>query len=253
MAPQNVFITGCNRGIGLEMVKQFLKMPSPLNHLFATYRNEDKSGELLELAHSSPSLHPIKLEATDFAAYPTMVEKVKAVVGDSGLNLMINNSGVPGPQDLTAITPEIMLESYKVNCVAPLLLARAFLPLVKQAAVAGEGKGMGVDRAAIIQMSTPAASIAANKRAREARLYPYRCSKTALNMSMKNLAMDLAGTGVLVMAMHPGWVRTDYGGVNTISEITTETCVLNMLATLATLTEKDHGGFIGYDNTPTAW
>ena len=82
-------------------------------------------------------------------------------------------------------------------------------------------------------MSTAVASIAENS---GGGTYAYRCSKTALNMSMKSLSVDLAKTGILVMAMHPGWVLTEKGGPN--AQISTETCCQSMLQTLAGLGEK---------------
>ena len=82
-------------------------------------------------------------------------------------------------------------------------------------------------------MSTSVASIAENS---GGGLYAYRCSKSALNMSMKSLSVDLANTGILVMAMHPGWVLTEMGGPN--AQISTETCCQTMVQTLAGLTEK---------------
>jgi len=82
-------------------------------------------------------------------------------------------------------------------------------------------------------------------------LYAYRCSKAGLNMSMKSLSVDLADSGVLVMAMHPGWVLTEMGGPN--AQISTETCCSTMIQTLEGLTEKDHGAFLRYNNTPIQW
>jgi len=249
MAPQSVFITGCNRGIGLELVRQFLLSPCPPKHLFATYRSEANSGDLLELAKANPNVHPTKMEVTDVSSYPTVVEQVDKVVGKDGLNLLINNAGVlPQNRDLQAVTPEDMVAAFQTNCVAPLFLARAFLPLIQRAADSQPGSGLSVERAAIVQMSTSVASIAENA---GGGLYAYRCSKTALNMAMKSMSVDLAGTGVLVMAMHPGWVQTEMGGPN--AQITTESCCSTMLITLAGLTEKDHGTFLRYNNTSISW
>merc|ERR1712096_445133 len=82
-------------------------------------------------------------------------------------------------------------------------------------------------------------------------MYAYRCSKAALNMSMKSLSVDLANTGILVMAMHPGWVLTEMGGPN--AQISTETCCQTMVQTLAGLTDKDQGAFLRYNNTAIQW
>jgi len=97
-------------------------------------------------------------------------------------------------------------------------------------------------------MSTAVASISENTGGSNT---AYRCSKTALNMAMKNLSIELNDSGILVMAMHPGWVLTEMGGPNAL--ITTETCVAEMLVTLQKLDESDHGGFKRYNNTSIPW
>ena len=68
---------------------------------------------------------------------------------------------------------------------------------------------------------------------------------------MKSLSVDLKDTGILIMAMHPGWVKTRMGGPNAL--IDTETCVSTMIQTLQGLTEKDHGSLLRYNNTSIPW
>lgn len=246
---KSVMITGCNRGIGLELVKQLLKMETPPQHIFATYRNPANSEELLAMAQSNPTLHPMKMSVTDQAAYDQVVETVGEVIGEEGLNLLINNAGVlPQNRDLQAVTPQDMRDAFETNCIAPLFLSRALLPLLQKAATKNGDAAMGVAKAAIVQMSTAVASIAENS---GGGTYAYRCSKSALNMSMKSLSVDLVSTGILVMAMHPGWVLTEMGGPN--AQITTETCCQTMIETLAGLTDKDHGAFLRYNNTSIPW
>jgi len=247
--PSSVLITGCNRGIGLELVKQFLKMETPPKHIFGTYRNASNSEELLALAQSNPSLHLLQMDVTDQAVYDKVVQTVTEVIGEEGLNLLINNAGVlPQNRDLQAVTPQDMRNAFETNCIAPLFFSRALLPLLQKAADKNTEAPMGVAKAAIIQMSTAVASIAENS---GGGMYAYRCSKAALNMSMKSLSVDLANTGILVMAMHPGWVLTEMGGPN--AQISTETCCQTMVQTLAGLTDKDQGAFLRYNNTAIQW
>jgi len=246
---KSVLITGSNRGIGLELVKQMIAMENPPKNVFATYRSPSNSGELLALANSHTSLHLLEMSVTDHEVYDEVVKKVSDVVGDEGLNLLINNAGVlPQNRDLQAVTPQDMRDAFETNCIAPLFLSKAFLPLLKKAAAVNSDAGMGVSKAAIIQMSTAVASIAENT---SGGTYAYRCSKSALNMSMKSLSVDLGSTGILVMAMHPGWVLTDMGGPN--AQISTKTCCETMIQTLAQLSEKDHGAFLRYNNTAIQW
>jgi len=70
-------------------------------------------------------------------------------------------------------------------------------------------------------------------------------------MGMKNLSIDLEKEGILVMAMHPGWVKTDMGGPDAL--ITTEQCATEMLNTLQKLNASNQGCFLRYNNTEIQW
>ncbi len=249
MSPKNVFITGCNRGIGLELVKQFLKGSS--ENIFATCRDPSKATELNDLAKAHPGkLHILKLEVTDYPAFKSLLDHVSKVVGDNGLNLMINNAGMLPDSPLTgkATSKEDMRQAYEVNTIAPTFLTIEFLPLLKKAAEKNSDKPIGIDRAAVIMMSSSVGSIAENGMGR---LLAYRCSKIALNMAMKNLSLEFKDQNIFIMAMHPGWVKTDMGGSN--AKITTEECCSNMVKTMEGFTDADHGVFKRYDNTTVQW
>ena len=249
MSPRSVLITGCNRGIGLELVKQYLKLDSPPTHVLATYRDPVSSEELLKLAKENDRLQALKFDVAARDTYANFVKEVGGIVGaENGLNCLIHNAGYMAPnRDLNSVTPEDMIQSYEVNCVAPLFLTREFLPLLK-AAIKEDKPKFKVDQAASILMSTSVASINENT---GGSLYPYRASKTALNMVMKSLSVDLKETGILIMSMHPGWVKTRMGGPN--AQIDVETCCKTMIDTLEALDEKDHGAFLRYNNTPITW
>lgn len=249
MSPRSVLITGCNRGIGLELVKQYLKLDNPPTHLLATYRDPSSSEELLALAKGNERLQALQFDVAKRDTYSDFVNQVSGIVGpEKGLNLLINNAGFMAEnRDLNSITAEEMIESYEVNCIAPLFLTREFLPLLK-AAINPEKPKFCIDQAASILMSTAVASIAENT---GGSLYPYRASKAGLNMVMKSLSVDLKDTGILIMSMHPGWVKTRMGGPNAL--IDTETCCSTMIDTLNQLSEKDHGSFLRYNNTPIPW
>eukprot|EP00088_Acartia_fossae_P032797 TRINITY_DN3353_c0_g1_i3.p1 TRINITY_DN3353_c0_g1~~TRINITY_DN3353_c0_g1_i3.p1 ORF type:complete len:247 (+),score=50.04 TRINITY_DN3353_c0_g1_i3:49-789(+) len=244
ISPGTVFITGCNRGIGLEIVKQMLNLATPPVSLFANYRQEP--GELKELKDRHENLHLIDMDVTDYDAFPSVVKQVDSIVGSQGLNLLINNAVVqPGKPDLEGVTPEAMRTAYEVNCIAPTFLSRAMLPLLTRAAgIKPEGTASkSVHRAAIIQLSTGGASIEENISGSH---YAYRASKTALNQSMKSMSVDLMSKEILVMSMIP---CTDTAG----PEVTAETFVTWMLTTLDQLADKDHGTFLRCDNTSVPW
>ena len=115
-----------------------------------------------------------------------------------------------------------------------------------------EYSGKNFSRACALQISSDWASVIERETSETGgSIYPYRCSKSALNMGMKNLSIDLKNDGILVLAMHPGWVRTDMGGRD--APLTVDNSVKTMLQTLATLGDKDHGSFVQFDGTPLPW
>eukprot|EP00095_Tigriopus_kingsejongensis_P008232 maker-scaffold591_size129331-snap-gene-0.21 protein:Tk08232 transcript:maker-scaffold591_size129331-snap-gene-0.21-mRNA-1 annotation:"hypothetical protein HELRODRAFT_194898" len=248
MSPKSVFITGCNRGIGLELVKQFLQSPTPPAHLFATCRDPTKAPELTALAKAHTNLHVLKLDITDHTAYPEIVKGVSQKVEDNGLNLLINNAGVLPRESEGGLTPEKMREAFEVNTIAPLFLSKALLPLVKISAQKQADHANGIEKAAIVMMSTAVASIAENSGGGNT---AYRASKSALNQVMKNLSIELKEESILVMALHPGWVLTEMGGPNAM--INTETSVSGMMKTMAGLADKDHAAFYRYDGSTIPW
>lgn len=252
MLPKSVLITGCNRGIGLELVKQFSKSPET-TIVIATCRDLKAATDLKVVASLYPGkVSILALEVTDYSAYPKFVEEVLALVGNTGLNLLINNAGyLPDNRLFNEVTPDDMRKAFEVNCIAPLLLARALLPLIQVAAKCNSKKPVGIARASIVHMSSSVGSIAENASGGRTGGYAYRCSKSALNQMMKSMSVDLKENGILIMSMHPGWVQTDMGGAN--ADITTETCCSTMVKTLEGLTEKDDGSFKRYDNSIIPW
>lgn len=247
MSPRSVVITGCNRGLGLELVKQLSRRSAAAaapEHVFATYRSAERAEELLELARDNAAVHAVQMDVTKPSDHSSLVTLVERTVGAAGLNLLVNNAGlaVRGRNALETTTAADMRDTFEVNCVAPLFLTKAFLPLLQRAAAAAGSPSLSVRRAAVVQMSTQMASVAEND---AGRFYAYRASKAALNMATKTLSADLRAHGVLVAAVHPGWVRTDMGGPS--APLDAETSVAAMLRTLTRLGDDDHGAFVQFD------
>ena len=80
---------------------------------------------------------------------------------------------------------------------------------------------------------------------------PYATSKAALNMLVKGLAATLATKGVIVVALSPGWVRTDMGGAG--APLAPETSVAGLRKVIAGLKERDSGTFLSHDGSPIPW
>ena len=82
-------------------------------------------------------------------------------------------------------------------------------------------------------------------------MYIYRSSKTALNQVIKSLSIDLLSKGISVIALHPGWVRTDMGGPNALISI--EESVNGMATVISKKSLDDTGKFFNFDGKEIPW
>jgi len=122
--------------------------------------------------------------------------------------------------------------------VAPLMLAQAL------------HKNLVSKRGTFAVLSSRLGSIAENG-ADNNGLYIYRSSKSAVNQVVKCLSIDLEAQGITVVALHPGWVRTDMGGPS--ASIDTQTSVNGLRLVLGSISLEDSGRFINYDGSTIAW
>ncbi|XP_066493335.1 C-signal-like [Tiliqua scincoides] len=250
----SVLVTGANRGIGLELVKHFLAKATPPKVIFAACRDPEgaRAKELKTLASKHPNLAILQLETTDEESVKAAAKKAEARLGGSGLNLLINNAGVMPPCTLESATAQDMLDVYNTNLVGPVLVTKAFLPLLKKAAHASQQKGLNCTRAAIINMSTVLGSI---EKTPETYFFmpvvSYRCSKAAMNMLTKCQSMSYKDDGILCTAIHPGWVKTDLGSQQ--ADLTVEESVTGIMNVLCNLSEKHHGILLTWEGKTLPW
>lgn len=247
---KSVLITGSSRGIGLQLVKELAKSSNRPATIIATARNPTGSVDLQELSKTYPGVHIVTLDVDSQQSISSAVEEVQSIVRNNGLNCLINNAAIGLLTDINTVTPEAMMENFQVNSVAPLFVTKAFLPLLQTAAA--QSTGMGLHRAAVINMSSILGSITQNwGEGAIYKNYSYRTSKAALNMVTRCLATDLGSDGILCMSLHPGWVKTDMGGPD--ADLTVEESVSGLLAVISNLTDKDHGGFKDYRGENIPW
>lgn len=229
-----VLITGANRGLGLEFVRQYAAAGW---RVVATCRNPGAADALAALP-----VEVAALDVADLAGLPAAVARL----GQGPLDLVINNAGVFGgsyaDQELSHVTPAHWDEVLRVNTIAPLMLTTALLPRLP-----GPGPGAGAGARAVF-LSSQLGSMADNT---SGGLYLYRSSKAALNAVVKSLAIDLAPRGITVAALHPGWVRTDMGGPQ--APLDAPTSVAGMRAVIDGLTPADSGRFLAYDGKEVPW
>lgn len=247
---RSVLITGANRGLGLQMVKDLVKNNERPHRVIATARKPADAKDLQDLAGSHSCVHIITLDVTSQASIDTAIQEVTSLVGNEGLNCLINNAAINISSDLGRVSASDMMKNFESNAVSPLMVTKAFLPLLRAAVARGDG--MGIHRAAVVNMSSVLGSIQLNWGPGAAfRSYAYKTSKAALNMVTRCLAVDLEPEGILCMALHPGWVRTDMGGP--MADMSVEESSSAVLSVIAGLSEKDHGQFRNYMGQTLPW
>lgn len=222
-----VFITGANRGIGLEFVRQYA---ADGWRVVATARDPGAADEL-SAAEGDVIVRALDLDGDFFEI------DWKGVAGTDPIDVFINNAGVMGPTWLDAIDDAAaFVNALAVNTVAPVVLAKAVLPLV----AAAKGK--------LVAISSRMGSIADND---SGGFIAYRATKAGLNAAWRSLALEVKEQGVIAAALHPGWVRTRMGG--TSAPLGVEESVSAMRRTIAGLTPERAGGFYNYDGASIPW
>ena len=222
-----ILITGANRGIGLEFVRQYAEIGCKI---IACCRNSLSidAVQALDVA--------VEIELLD-VANSTSIESLGNRLSGRAIDLVINNAAVRGHiGGLADIDPDDFLATMKVNVLAPLLLTRALLPALSY----GRGR-------TVAMISSRAGSITEGHD--DDGDYAYRCSKSALNMATAKLAYEFRT--LTVISLHPGWVKTDMGGRD--AEIPVSESVAGMRRVLSTLSPLASGAFLAHDGSTIAW
>ncbi|XP_074865009.1 C-signal-like [Carettochelys insculpta] len=251
---RSILVTGANRGIGLELVKQLLGNSNPPAWVFGTCRDPAGAQELQNLAAHHRNLVIVALDVTHPPSIEAAAARVEAHLKGSGLHLLINNAGIVKKNTLESETPEDMALVYATNTTGPLLVSQAFLPLLKEAARGSPQGGLSCSKAAIVNMSSDCGSIQNVFSWHVGQVISYRCSKAALNMLTKCQALGYGGDGILSVAVHPGWVQTDMGNRASVkAPLPVDVSVRGMLHVLSTLSEKDNGAFVNWEGKVLPW
>lgn len=227
---QQVLITGANRGLGLEFVKQYAAQGW---RVFACCRHPDQAEALQALAKQYVHIRILALNVADF----DQVDALAAELHQEKIDLLINNAGIYPAGDLENTDMAAWLEAYRVNSMAPFKMATAFTPHIAASRLKK-----------IATLSSKMGSIDDNTSGGS---YSYRSSKVALNMVMKSLSIDLRPYGIAVVTLHPGWVLTEMGGPDAL--IDTQTSVAGMREVIENLCLVNSGQFIAYDGQSIAW
>ncbi|NXV62885.1 RDH1 dehydrogenase, partial [Molothrus ater] len=248
----SVLLTGCDGGLGLGLLKGLLEQPSPPRHIFAACL-DPQGKHLARIMATSLSPKPScpLADVTDPNSIKAAVRKVQAEVGSAGLNLLINNSGTTRRSTLATETAENMSLVYTTNTIGPLQTSQAFLPLLKEAAEAAGQREMSCSRAAIINISSILGSIEVAEAWQERQDICYRCSKAALNMLTKCLALEYGSSGILCVSVDPGHVTPPLE--QGMGPVTLEESVRGVLQLLAQLSATNNGTFWDWRGQRLPW
>lgn len=231
-----ILITGCNRGLGLELTRQYLADGWEVH---ACARRS--SPELEALADNQLVRH--NLDVTDHAA----IDALAAELNGAAVDVLLNCAGTMGNVDFAsqgiaqggfgAADFADWEQIFRVNVIGPMKMCEAFVEHVARS-----------EQKKIITLSSMVGSMALNT---VGGLYSYRVSKAAVNAMMRSMGLDLKGRGIIALPMHPGWARTDMGGPQ--ADISAQQSATGLRRVIGRLTMADAGRFLAFDGSELPW
>ncbi len=227
----NYLVTGANRGLGLEFVRQLVARGDTV---IACCREPDEASELKGIGGERLLIHA--LDVSD----PAAIASLPAHLDGATVDVLINNAGVAaGEEAFGEFDVATMANVLRVNAVAPMLVTQALTPLL-------EKSGAG---AKVVYITSILGSI----EHAEGLVFglSYGMSKAALNMGAKKLAAELKGRNIASVLLHPGWVQTDMGGSGaTVQPVDS---IRGMLEVIDHLTVADGLRFVSYEGESLPW
>lgn len=233
-----VLVTGANRGLGLEHTRQYLNSGW---RVLACARDPSASPSLTALKHDQTErLEIFPLDVTNQDA----VKDLAGALSGQPIDILLNNAGSFGPQgnpegmayqSLESMDFGIWREILEVNLLAPFHIAVCFRDHLASS-----------EKKLLVMMSSGLASIERNQAGQS---YAYRSSKAGLNMLAKGMSREWPD--LVVIAMSPGWCRTDLGGP--MAEVDPAVSVRDQQATFECLGPADSGRYIDRSGVTVPW
>ena len=232
MSARHCLVTGANRGLGLEFVRQLLARG---DHVVATCRHPGKATVLNPLAGEFPGrLHVLPLDVGDPKSIAELARELPLVC--ETLDLLVNSAGVlHSGERFGSLGAANLDDSFRINARGPLLLVQALAPtLVDGGRIANITSELG-SIAGLARFGTPS----------------YNISKAAQNMATALLAKAFATRSIIVLALHPGWVQTDMGGSE--ATLTPTQSVHGLLQVIDGATLQSSGRFFDWRGETMEW
>ncbi|MCF8108818.1 MAG: SDR family oxidoreductase [Desulfohalobiaceae bacterium] len=229
-----VLVTGSNRGIGLEWVRQYAEKG---NRVFATCRHPREASELRALAErfEKVSLHRMDVTRTD------EINAVAVELLKEPIDILVNNAGIYLEKyrdvGLNRLNYEDWVTTFRVNTLGPVRVTEAFVEHVAQSK---ERKVVitSTHMASIADIAAPGA-------------YYYRSTKAALNAVMEGITHELKEMDIALFLLHPGHVLTRMGGTGT--SLMPDKSVEGMRILVDQFTMQNTGRFFRYDGVEMPW
>jgi len=207
----SVLITGCNRGIGLELARRF----------------HERGDDIIAVCReASDELRALDVEIVDGidVSDGESIAQLKRQLGGRIIDVLVNNAGILESDTFGEIDYEAMLEQYRINALGPLRVTEALANNLH-------------DGSRVIIITSRVGSIEDNG---SGGYFGYRASKTAVNQIGKNLALELKPRGIAVALLHPGMVATGMTGGHGIPPAA---AARGLVERIDELTLSDTGGF----------
>ncbi len=230
MSQSTVLITGSNRGIGLKFAEEYSKLGW---HVIATCRNPSHANKLNQLAKDFGSIEIYPLEVSNSDQIHELADALK----NKPIDVLINNAGIHRSCTLGSIDKQAWLESFTINSIAPYEVTIHLLDNILQGSLKK-----------VISITSKMGSIDDNTSGGS---YIYRSSKTALNSIMRSLEHDLGHHGIATLTLHPGWVKTDMGGMG--AWINVAESVAGMIKQIEKLNLSNAGRYVDYAGKKINW
>ncbi len=221
-------ITGANRGLGLEFVKQLLDQGHTVVAGVRTPGNMD-------FLHRNLTVLTLDVASTD--SVQSFANEIKSIT--DSIDVLVNNAGIMDGrwQSLSEVDPELSLEVLNVNTIGPLRVAQALWPLLREAS-----------QAKVANISSLMGSI---DDCMSGRSYAYRTSKSGLNMISKILSVEGKNDNISVTSYHPGWAMTDMGGKRAPVPVTQS--VEGLIGLISKQNQNRSGRFFEYTGVELPW
>jgi len=233
---QTILITGANRGIGLALTAELLNAG---HRVLAATRNPANATALVQLrSRHGPLLDILELDVTSDPSTNSAASKAIEITGT--LDILVNNAAVfpeEGAESIFDMKLDHFREAFETNVLGVIRVTRAFMPLLEKASLPR-----------IVNISSGAGSITAKD---DNAYYAYAASKAALNMLTRGLAAEFHPKRICVVAMTPGWVKTEMGGPN--APLTPEESARAIARTITTLTLEKTSHFIDRTGAPVEY